>query len=335
MSSTIRMSEQSVEWGRNVLRIEARALELAAERLGSSFDEAVALISQSNGTVVFTGLGKSGHIGKKAAATLASTGTRAIFVHASEAGHGDLGMIGKGDILIALSNSGETEEVVFLASCVTRLDVKIIYIGGNAASRLAQASDIFLDASVPEEACPLGIAPTASTTVQLAISDALAVALMHSKGFTAKDFAMSHPSGTLGRQLFLRVRDVMTSFGTSVSVDAETSLHDSLAVMARSKIGAIIVNGEKKDPLYKGIFTDSDWRRLAAKTEPNNFVSLVRRPISEFISSEPVCIEESSLAVDALKTLEQHNISRLVCVDKSASIVGILTIHDLLTCGVA
>jgi arabinose-5-phosphate isomerase len=316
--------ESLLTLGRQVLEIEALAITKAAARLGPSFAVAVRTLLDCPGRVVLTGVGKSGHIARKIAATLASTGTPSFFVHPAEAGHGDLGMIVSGDVVIGISHSGESDEVVSLLSFARRFGASLIGISGNPQSRLGKLCDTHLDSSIDQEACPLGIAPTASTAVQLALGDALAMATLQARGFTSEDFAARHPLGALGRRFFLRVKDVMTPIATVPLCTLSTNLLTAISDISKTRLGAIVVtDGET----LAGIFTDSDMRRLIS-AHGENFSNLLQHPIQEFVTHNPRTIEINELASSALQVFDERRISRLVCLD-GKRIAGLLSWHDL------
>jgi arabinose-5-phosphate isomerase len=312
--------DRAVVMGRQVLEIEAAAVAALAKRLGKEFRAAVALILESRGRVVVSGIGKSGHIARKLAATFASTGTPAYFVHAAEAVHGDLGMITRDDVLIAISNSGENDELLTIVPLVKRLGGKLIAITGNETSSLAQEADIHLDARVDQEACPLNLAPTASTTAALALGDALAVALLDARGFGAEDFARSHPGGMLGRKLLTHVGDVMQS---DVPTLAENlSVPVALAVMTRGGMGMAVVLDAASN--ITGIFTDGDLRRAMERLG-----DLRTTPVTEVMTHNPHSIGARRLAVEAVEMMEANKINQLLVTDDAGRLCGALNMHDL------
>lgn len=309
-----------------VLQIEAAAIVALQHRLGNglsaAFQRAVEAILNSRGRVIVCGLGKTGHIGRKIAATLASTGTPAYFVHAAEAVHGDLGMITRDDILIAISNSGETDELLTIVPLFKREGGLLIAICGNQTSSLARAADIYLDASVAEEACSLNLAPTASTTAALVLGDALAVALLDARGFGAADFARSHPGGALGRRLLTHVHDVMRPL-TQVPLIAETTtVVEALAAISRGGMGMVLVR-DAQDAL-SGIFTDGDLRRALEKLG-----DLRQTAVASVMTRAPRSIEAEKLAVEAVQLMEAHKITQLPVVNAAGELCGALTMHDL------
>ena len=312
-----------LELARRVLEIEAEAVHALAGRLGDDFIAAVGLVLASRGRVIVSGVGKSGHIGRKFAATLASTGTPAYFVHAAEAAHGDLGMITADDVLIALSYSGSGEELLKIVPLIKRQGARLIAITGNPDSPLAREADVHLDGAIREEACPLNLAPTASTTAALALSDALAVALLDARGFGADDFARSHPGGALGRRLLTHVSDVMRS-GPAVPRVTETALlADALMEMTRAGMGMTAIIGD--DGRIVGIYTDGDLRRSLASG--CNF-STAR--VADVMSRGPKTIHPEALAVEAAEMMERLRISQLLVADHEGRLVGALNHHDLM-----
>jgi arabinose-5-phosphate isomerase len=311
--------------GRRVLVEEASALSLASDLLNEAFVAVVEAILGCKGRIVVSGVGKSGHVGRKIAATLASTGTPAFFVHAAEAGHGDLGMITNDDLLFAISNSGESDEVVNIASFSKRFNVKIIALTSKPESSLAKLADLRLITKVETEACPLGVAPTTSPTLQLAMGDAVAMATLAKRGFSTQDFARTHPLGQLGRHYYLKVGDVMQGVRDIPHAQPEVKLKDALPTMAMGRVGAIVV---LKGKSLAGIFTDSDLRRLITDG-PEDFGELLERPIGDFVTAKPMTIAFDQLASEALRLFEAKRISRLVCVDGS-TVVGLLGWHNLL-----
>jgi arabinose-5-phosphate isomerase len=318
---------RSLSLARNVLRIEADAVLALAERLDAEFHEAVALIMDCRGRVVVTGMGKSGHVASKIAATLASTGTPAFFVHPAEASHGDLGMIAHDDVVIALSNSGESPEVTAILPLIKRRGARLIGMSGNPASTLARESDVHLNAAVDKEACPLNLAPTASTTAALALGDALAVTLLDARGFTPEDFARTHPGGSLGRRLLIHVRDVMHSGEALPLIERHASMKDALLEMTRKGLGmtAIVDEGGR----VAGVFTDGDLRRALEKA-----LDIHSAGIAEFMSPQPKTIGPDQLAVEAVEKMQHLKINGLLVVDPAGKLVGALNMHDLLKAGV-
>jgi len=310
--------------GRRVIEIEARALDALAARIDDAFAAACQAILAGNGRVVCTGMGKSGHVARKIAATLASTGTPAFYVHPGEAGHGDLGMITDADVVLALSYSGESDEVLMLLPVLKRQGNTVIGMTGRPQSTLARESDVHLDVSVPAEACPLDLAPTSSTTASLAMGDALAVALLDARGFTADDFARSHPAGSLGRRLLLHITDVMHAGDDVPRVDAEATLSEALMEMSRKRLGMTAV--VDADGRLAGLFTDGDLRR----TLDNPALDVRSARIADVMTRAPKTIGADQLAVEAARLMETHKISGLIVVDDDQRPVGALNIHDLL-----
>jgi len=310
-----------------VLDIEARAVDSLRARLDETFGAACTLCLDTKGRIVVTGMGKSGHIGNKIAATLASTGTAAFFVHPAEASHGDLGMITGQDLVLAVSYSGETDEIITILPLVKRMGAKLVTMTGNAKSTLAEAADVHLDVSVAEEACPLNLAPTASTTATLAMGDALAVALLKTRGFTAEDFAMSHPSGSLGKRLILRVSDVMRKDDSVPRIGPDAMLKDGLLEMTQKGLGmTAIVDGHDR---ILGIFTDGDLRRAL-----DDGVDMHKTAMSDIMHIECKTIRADVLAVEAVRLMEENKITALLVVDNESRLSGALNIHDLFRAGI-
>ncbi len=310
--------------GRRVLDIEISGLRAVAERIDGAFTTACRLLLACRGRVVCIGMGKSGHVARKIAATFASTGTPSFYVHPGEAGHGDLGMITDADVVLALSNSGETDELLVLLPVLKRQGNQIIAMTGRPTSTLALVADVHLDVSVPTEACPLALAPTASTTAALALGDALAVALLEARGFTANDFARSHPAGALGRRLLLHITDVMHSGAEIPSVRADVSLSAALVEMSRKRLGMTAVVDDSGRLL--GLYTDGDLRR----TLDDATIDLRRTRIDAVMTRQPRTIGTEALAVEAAQLMEAHQINALLVVDRANRVVGALNIHDLL-----
>lgn len=319
--------EDLVKLGRAVIETEAAAVAALANRIDDHFVSACRLLLQREGRVVVIGMGKSGHIGSKLAATLASTGTPAFFVHPGEAGHGDLGMITSDDTLIALSNSGETDEVNQLLPLIKRRQIALVAITGNPQSTLARAANVHLDVTVDREACPLGLAPTASTTASLAMGDALAIALLEARGFTAEDFALSHPGGRLGRRLLLRIEDLMHPSAETPQVRPGTGLADALVEMTQYGLGMTAIVDDNQRIL--GIFTDGDLRRALDKN-----VDVHQTPIEAVMTPNPRHVERQQLAAEALAMMEEKRINALLVADADRRLVGALNMHDLLRAGV-
>ncbi|MGE5318580.1 MAG: KpsF/GutQ family sugar-phosphate isomerase [Hyphomicrobiaceae bacterium] len=312
---------------RQVLDIEADALRALSTRLDAGFANAVQLILACRGRVVVTGMGKSGHVGGKIAATLASTGTPAFFMHPGEASHGDLGMIAHDDVVLALSNSGESNEIVSIVPLITRRGAKLIAMTGNPNSTMAREADVHLNAAVDKEACPLNLAPTASTTAALALGDALAVALLDARGFSADDFARTHPGGSLGRRLLIHVRDVMHAGDDLPKVDRDATLKAALFEMTQKGLGmTAVVDAAGK---VAGLFTDGDLRR--ALEQP---LDLQQAKIADLMTRNPKTIRADELAVAAVEKMDTLKINGLLVVDADNTLVGALNMHDLLKAGV-
>lgn len=306
---------------KNALRIEAEAVSALIDRIDGRFAQAVGMILGSRGRVIVSGVGKTGHIGRKIAATLASTGTPSYFVHASEAAHGDLGMITNDDVLVAISNSGRSDELLTIVPLVKRQGGKVISITGDPSSPLARESDVNLDASVSEEACPLNLAPTASTTAALALGDALAVALLDARGFSPTDFARSHPGGSLGRRLLTHVRDVMRPASEVPTASADQRLGEALVAMSRGGLGLIAVTHQEK---VVGIFTDGDLRRALERNVDLRLVQL-----SDVMTTSPRTISADPLAVEAVELMERYRVNALLVTDSDLKLIGALNMHDL------
>jgi len=319
-----------LEEAKRVIRVEADALHALADRIDGEFERSVELILASKGRVVVTGMGKSGLIGLKIASTMASTGTPAFFLHPAEGIHGDLGMIMKGDVVIALSNSGETEELLRILPVIKRLGASLVAMTGNPESTLARSGDVVLDISVKEEACPLGLAPTASTTATLAMGDALAVALLLRRGFSAEDFALFHPGGALGKKLLLTVSDMMHTGEAVPLVQEETLMREALFVITAKKLG--IVGVLDSDGSLVGVITDGDLRRALERG-----VDIINQPAAALMSKNPKRIRSAELAARALQQMEQFSITSLFVFDdeKSDLPVGVVHLHDLLKAGIA
>ena len=313
---------------RAVIDTEAKAVADLADRIGPSFVHACRFLYDCEGRIVVLGMGKSGHIGAKIAATLASTGSPAFFVHPGEASHGDMGMITADDVVLALSNSGETSEIHTILPLIKRLGVPLIALTGKADSTLAEAADAHLDVSVEKEACPLGLAPTSSTTAALVMGDALAVSLLEQRGFTAEDFALSHPGGSLGRRLLLHIEDIMHSGNKMPCVADTASLSEALLEMTNKGLGMTgIVDADGK---LAGIFTDGDLRRVLDHGE----VNVHQITIADVMTRQCKTAQAKQLAVEVLSLMEQHKINSLMVVDDQQQPVGALNMHDLLRAGV-
>ena len=313
--------------GGRVLRIEAEAILALIPKLDERFDHAVRILLDCRGRVILTGIGKSGSIAQKIASTLASTGTPAFFLHPAEGGHGDLGMLVRGDVLIAVSNSGETDELIELLPAIKRLGLKLIALVGDPSSTLARQSDVAIDVSVAEEACPMGLAPTASTTAALAMGDALAVALLEERGFTEQDFALLHPAGSLGRRLLWRVQDLMHVGQQLPTVSEDALMRDAIAEISQKKLGmTAVVDAVGR---LTGIVTDGDLRRALQKG-----MDLLQRRVKECMTANPKTIEREALAAKALEMMERHAITCLLILDVEGRPEGVIHLHDLLKAGV-
>ena len=310
-----------LDTARRVLTIEAEAVRALAGRLDGSFEEAVELMLACRGRIVLTGLGKSGLIGQKIAATLSSTGMPSLFMHPAEALHGDLGMVTAGDLVLALSNSGETDEIVKLLELIRRLGAKIIALSGNPESTLARNADAHIDVGVSQEACNLDLVPTASTTAALAMGDALAIACYEQRGFTESDFARFHPGGRLGRKL-IRVSDLMHRDEGIPRADAEQTLQETLQIMDRYKLGMVCITAD--GDRLRGILTDGDLRRLLLKSG-----AAMTGAVGEMMVPDPVTIAPDALATEALRSMEEKRITSLPVVDGDGKLAGVIQIHDL------
>ena len=315
-----------IESGLRTIKMEVEAVGLLSSRVDQQFSIACETILACQGRVIVTGMGKSGHIGNKIAATLASTGTPAFFVHPGEASHGDLGMITKTDVVIAISNSGNTNEIVTLLPLIARLGIPLISMTGDEQSQLAKAACANLDVSVTIEACPLNLAPTTSTTVTLVMGDALAIALLEARGFNAEDFAFSHPSGALGRKLLLRVKDIMHEGDQIPVVNADKTLQDALIEMTQKGLGMTTIMSD--DAKLVGIFTDGDLRRIIDLK-----VDFATTSVSDVMSANPKTIPQNMLAAEALTIMEKASITALI-VEEKDHITGVLHLHDILRAGV-
>ncbi|MEQ5840872.1 arabinose-5-phosphate isomerase [Paraburkholderia acidicola] len=314
--------DRALALARDVLDIEADAVRALRDQLDEGFVEAIDLILSCRGRVVVSGIGKSGHIARKLAATFASTGTPAFFVHPAEASHGDLGMITAEDVFVAMSNSGESEELVAILPTIKRLGVKLIAVTGRPQSSLAQLADVHLNAFVSKEACPLNLAPTASTTAALALGDALAVAVLDARGFGVDDFARSHPGGALGRRLLTYVRDVMRTDDQIPKVTGAATVRDALFQLTAKRMGmtAIVDDHDR----VEGIFTDGDLRRVLERD--GDFREL---PIASVMTHAPRTIGADHLAVEAVELMERHRINQMLVVDDAGKLIGALNMHDL------
>ena len=315
------------QMGRKVLEIERDAVAALLPRINGDFVHACQIMLRCSGRVVVTGMGKSGHIANKIAATLASTGTPAFFVHPGEASHGDLGMITKGDVVLAMSNSGETNEILTILPLIKRMGAPLIAMTGRPTSTLAKTADVHLDVSVAQEACPLNLAPTASTTATLAMGDALAVALLEARGFTPEDFAMSHPGGTLGRKLLLKISDLMHKGERLPRVSPQASLSDALLEMTRKGLGmTAIVDAQDQ---VVGVYTDGDLRRTL-----EHGIDVRTAKIVDVMTTGGKTVKADHLAAEAVQLMEKHKITALLVVNEAGKLVGAIHMQDLLRAGV-
>ena len=320
-------TERLLNSGREVIDTEARALRNLVGRIDDAFVAACREMYACRGRVVVTGMGKSGHVGRKIAATLASAGTPSFFLHPGEASHGDLGMITPEDVVLAISNSGDTSEILTILPLIKRLGVPLIGLTGNPDSRIAREANVNIDVSVEQEACPLGLAPTASTTAALAMGDALAIALLEARGFSAEDFARSHPGGRLGRRLLLHISDVMHTGEGVPAVSTSVRLSDALMEMSRARLGMTAVVDDERRVL--GIFTDGDLRRTLDKR-----VDVHKASIDDVMTPGCVTVRAELLAAEGLNIMQKHAINALLVVDEDERLVGALNMHDLLRAGV-
>jgi arabinose-5-phosphate isomerase len=322
----IAKNPRALELACDTLDIEADALRKMRDRLAKTGQDAlvlsVALLEQCRGRIVVSGIGKSGHIARKIAATFASTGSPAFFVHPAEASHGDLGMVTREDVFVAISNSGETEELLTIVPIIKRTGAKLIALTGDPSSSLAKLADAHLDVSVDKEACPLNMAPTTSTTAALAMGDALAVALLDARGFNAQDFLRSHPGGRLGRKLLIHVSEVMRDFANTPKVFEGSSFQEALAEMSRHKMGLVVIVNANNQVL--GILTDGDLRRLLEKGEDTKTIRLV-----QIVTANPRTIPPDLIAEEAIEMMEHHRINHLIVVDANKTLLGALNLHDL------
>jgi len=312
--------------GKRTIAMELSAITALSERIDHTFSRACQLILHCVGRLIVTGMGKSGHIGNKIAATLASTGTPAFFLHPAEANHGDLGKVTRDDVVLAISNSGNSAELLTLLPLFKRLSIPLIAMTGNAHSALARVADVNLDIGVDCEACPLGLAPTSSTTVTLVLGDALAVALLEARGFTADDFAFAHPGGTLGKRLLLKVVDIMRVDKQLPLVDINTNLRDTLIEMTQKELGMTVV---VDDGCLAGIFTDGDLRRVF-----DNYQDIRQITISDVMTANPITIDSNSLAAEALAIMEANAVTSLVVSDRRRRPLGVVHIQDILRAGI-
>lgn len=324
MSQAINFQKSALE----TLRIEQQALEVLATQINESFDRACEILLQCKGRVVVTGMGKSGHIGRKMAATLASTGTPSFFMHPGEAGHGDLGMLVRGDVLIAISNSGKSDEIMMLMPLIKHLGVPLITISRDDKGPMPQNADVALTLGEADEACPLGLAPTSSTTATLVLGDALAVALLEARGFTADDFARSHPAGALGKRLLLHVKHLMHTGTELPKVKPDTPMNKVLYEISDKRLGLTTVVDE--NDILLGIFTDGDLRRMIDQQKGFD----VNLPVAEVMTKNPLTISQEARAVEALEKMHERKINQFVVVDHTNKVIGVISMHDLIQAGV-
>jgi len=324
MSQAINFQKSALE----TLRIEQQALEVLATQINESFDRACEILLQCKGRVVVTGMGKSGHIGRKMAATLASTGTPSFFMHPGEAGHGDLGMLVRGDVLIAISNSGKSDEIMMLMPLIKHLGVPLITISRDDKGPMPQNADVALTLGEADEACPLGLAPTSSTTATLVLGDALAVALLEARGFTADDFARSHPAGALGKRLLLHVKHLMHTGTELPKVKPDTPMNKVLYEISDKRLGLTTVVDE--NDILLGIFTDGDLRRMIDHQQGFD----VNLPVAEVMTKNPLTVSQEARAVEALEKMHERKINQFVVVDDANKVIGVISMHDLIQAGV-
>jgi arabinose-5-phosphate isomerase len=324
-NSDVKLAESPniVGRARNVLLHEADEIRQLAGRIGTAFEAAVHMVLACRGRVVVTGMGKSGHIGGKIAATLASTGTPAFFMHAAEASHGDLGMITAEDVVLALSNSGESDEIINILPAIRRIGARILSITGTEDSTLSRESEVHLSAAVSHEACPLGLAPTASTTAALALGDALALCVLDLREFTAEDFARSHPGGSLGRRLLVRIKDVMRTGAALPSIPENATIQQAIEEITSKSMGFTAIVDKENKPV--GIFTDGDLRRLFVQGITDS-----QLPISTVMNKQPKLLGMQQMAVEAVTLMEQYKINGFLAIDEKQQLVGALNMHDLL-----
>ncbi|MCL1125633.1 KpsF/GutQ family sugar-phosphate isomerase [Shewanella surugensis] len=316
------------QWGRNVIKIEQQALENLYQYVDSiEFAQACQLMFDCKGKVIVMGMGKSGHIGNKISATLASTGTPAFFVHPGEASHGDLGVLSKADVILAISNSGESAEILTLLPVIKRLGLPLIAVTGNPSSNMAKLSQLHLCIQVPEEACPLGLAPTSSTTATLVMGDALAVALLQARGFTQDDFALSHPGGSLGRKLLLKVKDVMHQGEHLPCVSHHICISEALYEISKKGLGMTAIVDDNQ--MLVGIFTDGDLRRVIDAE-----INLRKTPIRDVMTKGCVTVDDNILAAQALKVMDEENINGLIVINEKQQVIGALNMLDMVKAGV-
>jgi len=316
-----------LETGKRTIEIEREAIDLLLSHLNETFVNACELLMQCKGRIIVTGMGKSGHIGNKIAATLASTGSPAFFVHPGEASHGDLGMFTGQDVVLAISNSGETSEVVTILPLIKRMGAPLVSITSNPESTLARTADINLHVPIEREACPLNLAPTSSTTAQLVLGDALAIALLEARGFSAEDFAISHPGGSLGRRLLLRVEDIMHSGDDIPRVTLTTPIREALMEITRKRLGMTAVTNDRG--VLKGIFTDGDLRRTLDQE-----IDLKHTAIVDVMTVGCTTVQAHALAAEALKVMQERKINALLVTDDLGVPIGALNMHDMLKAGV-
>ena len=328
MLETLNKISSIDELAKEVLDIEAQSILKLKERIGKDFDRAIDILYNCKGRVIITGMGKSGHIGRKIAATLSSTGTPSYFLHPAESTHGDSGLITRDDIVVAISNSGETAELLNLLPLIERFGVPLIAMTGKLNSTLAQKSEVVLDISVEKEACPLGKAPTASTTATLAMGDALAICLLKKRGFTEEDFLMFHPSGALGKGVLYKVSDMMITGDAMPVVEENTTFQKTIAIISEKKLGTAVIINNKGE--LTGVLTDGDIRRIVLKYE--NTSGLLAKDV---MTGNPKTINKTDLAAKALHIMEKHSITSLVVCDELNHPVGMVHIHDILKAGVA
>lgn len=324
MSHTIDFQKSALE----TLRVEQQAIEVLAAQINERFDLACEILLQCQGRVVVTGMGKSGHIGRKMAATFASTGTPSFFMHPGEAGHGDLGMLVRGDVLIAISNSGKSDEIMMLMPLIKHLGVPLITISRDDKGPMPQNADVALTLGQADEACPLGLAPTSSTTATLVLGDALAVALLEARGFTADDFARSHPAGALGKRLLLHVKHLMHIGAELPKVRPDTPMNKVLYEISDKRLGLTTVVDENDTLL--GIFTDGDLRRMIDQQQGFD----VNLPVSAVMTKKPLTISQEARAVKALEKMHEKKVNQFVVVDEANKVIGVISMHDLIQAGV-
>ncbi len=315
-------SKNTLERARQVLEIEAQEISSLANRLDDHFVNAVQLILHCDGRVVVSGMGKSGHIGRKLASTFASTGTPSFFMHPAEASHGDLGMITPNDVVIFLSNSGKSDELISILPVIKRIDAKIISITGNSNSELARESEIHLSAHVSQEACPLGLSPTASSTASLALGDALAICVLDQRAFTAEDFARSHPGGSLGKRQVVRVRDIMRKADQVPSIDEHALISDAILEISLKGLGFTAIVDKESRPI--GMFTDGDLRRQLSKK-----IDYEKQSVKEIMNKSPKTIFDDQIIIDAINLMESNKINGILVINREFKLVGAFNMHDL------